>query len=81
MCNSVTNYIDILKVFSPKSKEIIWEPEYLKSKDFGIKYPTYLSDTDSSDDDEEAEEKLNFTIAHASALCLQRLVTQTKKQK
>jgi hypothetical protein len=62
MCNSVTNYINILKVFSPKSKEVVCEPEFLKSRFFGIKNPTCLPDTDSSNEESDPDEDLNFTI-------------------
>jgi hypothetical protein len=60
MTNSVTNYLDILKVFSPKSKEVIFEPEELKGGYFGVRNPEYLSD--SSSDESNSEEDYNRAI-------------------
>jgi hypothetical protein len=60
MTNSVTNYLDILRIFSPKSKETVCEPEELKSGYFGVRNPEYLSD--SSSDESNSEEEINLEI-------------------
>jgi hypothetical protein len=80
MCNTVTNYIDILKVFSPKSK-VVCEPEYVKSRFFGIKNPTCLSDTDLSDEEIDLEEELNFTICACKRTMPAALCPSNKKAK
>jgi hypothetical protein len=60
MTNSVTNYLDILRIFSPKSKETVCEPDQLKSRYFGVRNPEYLSD--SSSDESNSEEEINLEI-------------------
>jgi hypothetical protein len=44
MTNSVTNYVDILKAFSPNSKEQVKQQgksQFLQPRHFGIKNPTF----------------------------------------